>query len=108
MDFKQAFIYRTDNDPSTIDVYDPLYGTSQVRYSSENQLKYLRDLYRRNTEISVIITAGIYALNILDAYVSAHLRSFDISDDLSFSLGLPNIYRIKDSYFFASGLTLTF
>ncbi len=31
----------------------------------------------------VVVTAGVYALNIIDAIVDAHLYAFDISDDLS-------------------------
>lgn len=108
LDFKQAYIFRTDNDPSTIDNYDPVNGNAEIKYTSENQLKYLRDLHRRNMEVSVILTAGIYALNILDAYVSAHLREFDISDDLTMSLNTPFIYIRDNQKYFYSGFTLTF
>ena len=40
-------------------------------------------LSRKNMETSYIVAGGIYVLQILDAYVDAHLMSFDVSDDLS-------------------------
>ena len=39
--------------------------------------------YQRNKELSLLITAGIYALNIIDANVNAHLQQFNVSEDLS-------------------------
>lgn len=38
---------------------------------------------RRNKELSLLITFGIYALNILDANVDAHLLQYNIDQDLS-------------------------
>lgn len=39
--------------------------------------------YQRNKEISLLVTAAVYVLNIVDANVSAHLRQFNVSEDLS-------------------------
>lgn len=39
--------------------------------------------YARNKEISLLVTVGIYALNIIDANVDAHLAQFNVSEDLS-------------------------
>lgn len=50
---------------------------------SENQITERRDFYRRNTELSAILSGLAYGLNIIDAVVDAHLFEFDISDDLS-------------------------
>ena len=52
------------------------------RYAS-SFLKNLRNSYRRNRDLCIILTAGIYLLQIMDAHVDAHLRDYDISDDLS-------------------------
>ena len=49
-------------------------------------LKNLRDNYRRNRDLCIIVTAGIYLLQIVDAHVDAHLKDYDISDDLSMSI----------------------
>lgn len=40
--------------------------------------------YRRDQELSILITVGLYVLNIVDANVSAHLQQYNISKDLSF------------------------
>lgn len=55
------------------------------RYSKEELLS-AREYYRRNLEISCLITAVWYALNILDATVDAHLFTYNISDKLSFRM----------------------
>jgi len=39
--------------------------------------------WRRNRDLNYLLFVGIYALNIIDAQVDAHLSGFDISDDLS-------------------------
>jgi hypothetical protein len=106
-DFKTAYILRSDNDPDTIDKYDPQSNSGKPSYS-ENQLKLSRDYYKRNMELSIIITTGIYLLNIVDAYVSAHLRSFDISDDLSLGLSSLRTENIYGNRVFFSGLNLHF
>lgn len=49
-------------------------------------LKNLKDSYRRNRDLCIILTAGVYLLNIIDAHVDAHLQDYDISDDLTMNL----------------------
>lgn len=65
-----------------------------------DQLKRGRDLYRRNRDLCLIMTAGLYLLCMADAYVDAQLFDFDISEDLSMRLepvinpGLNNSIRL--------------
>ncbi|WP_299890663.1 DUF5683 domain-containing protein [uncultured Lacinutrix sp.] len=40
--------------------------------------------FRRNKELSLLITVGLYALNIIDANVDAHLLQYNVDDNLSF------------------------
>lgn len=42
-----------------------------------------QQFYRRNKEISILVIAGFYVLNIIDANVDAHLQQFNVSEDLS-------------------------
>ena len=47
-------------------------------------LGYLRDSYRRDLDYSAIFFLIFWGLNVVDASVDAHLKSFDVSPDLSF------------------------
>ncbi len=84
--FKQAYIYRTDDDPNTIDEYENIYD--------ETTLKSQRDDFRKYRDLNWIIAFGIYVLNMVDANVDAHLFYFNVSDDLSMqikpSMGITN------------------
>ena len=52
------------------------------KYSGNNLIT-LRDNYRRNMELSWIIMALWYGINIIDATVDAHFFEYDIGDDLT-------------------------
>lgn len=41
--------------------------------------------FRRNKEVSLLVTIGLYALNIIDANVDAHLLQFNVDENLSLS-----------------------
>jgi len=47
------------------------------------QLKTIRNTYRNRRDMVYIGIALAYGLNIIDAYVYANMRSFDVSKDLS-------------------------
>lgn len=55
------------------------------RYSA-NFIRNLRNNYRRNRDLCIILTGGMYLLQAIDAHVDAHLRDYDISDDLSMDI----------------------
>ena len=44
------------------------------------------ELYNRNRDFMIIIMAGVYALSIADAIVDAHLKEFEVNEDLSFHI----------------------
>ena len=49
----------------------------------QENLKRRKDYFRRYRDLSIIITVGVYAISIIDAYVDAQLFDLDISPDLS-------------------------
>ncbi len=52
-------------------------------------MRYNRNVYRNRRDLTIIGVVLAYGLNIVDAYVFAQMRDFDVSDDLSarFQLG---------------------
>jgi hypothetical protein len=64
----------------------PEYWNASAVNRFADRLKNGRDNFRRNLELSYIISAGVYFLVMIDAYVDAHLFEFDISEDLSFKM----------------------
>lgn len=52
---------------------------------SDDGLIRAQDQFRRNKEVSLLVTLGLYALNIIDANVDAHLLQFNVDENLSLS-----------------------
>ena len=61
--------------------------------------------FQRNRDLSLIISVGLYVLNIVDANVDAHLQQFNVNDDLSIR---PEIYPNDINYKQNVGLTMTY
>lgn len=50
---------------------------------SDDALIRAQKALRKNREISLLVTAGIYALNIIDANVDAHLLQYNVDENLA-------------------------
>ena len=84
--FKKAYALRADFDANPGNYPDGVsHDEFKGRYSA-TYLKNLRDAYRRNRDLSIILTAAVYAFQAIDAHVDAHLKDFDVSDDLTVDL----------------------
>lgn len=79
---------------------DPLYGNLD-----NDRLIAGQRFYQRNRDLSVIVIAAFYILNIVDANVDAHLIQFNVDDDLSLS---PNIQQNEIDYKHSVGLSLNY
>lgn len=75
-DLRQAYIFRTDDNPATID-------TQYSENIPDTGILSARDQARRNRDFAVIVAGGWWALSIIEAFVDAHLKGFDVSEDLS-------------------------
>jgi hypothetical protein len=75
-DYKEAYVYTANGETYPTD--NPYVGKYDL-----TQLQSGMDFYRRNRDLSYIITGLWYTLNILEAYVDAHFFDYDISEDLS-------------------------
>ena len=88
--YKQGYRDIADNDPNTNSWHNYLrFGVDPGSLSASeitmytNAFRNKKDFYRRNRDLSIIVTIGVYALCMLDAYVDAQLFDFDINPDLS-------------------------
>ncbi len=96
-DYRKALLQR--NDPLQInpDKYADVYST--------DQLLTLQDQFHQNRDMFIMVTALVYALNIVDALVDAHLYTFDVSDDLS--LQWQPVYAPSFENKYTAGLKLS-
>lgn len=90
--------------PSTVAVP---YEDGVIRDLDVNQLKRLNDGFRRNRDYTFIGIAVAWAFNVVDANVSAHLKTFDVSDDISLKIK-PNFEFDPISKGMFSSVSLTF
>ena len=90
--------------PSTVAVP---YEDGVIRDLDVNQLKRLNDGFRRNRDYTYIGIVVAWAFNVVDANVSAHLKTFDVSDDISLKIK-PNFEFDPISKGMFSSVSLTF
>ncbi|GAA4238918.1 DUF5683 domain-containing protein [Postechiella marina] len=55
-------------------------------------LQRAQKLFRKNKEVSLLVTLGLYALNIIDANVDAHLLQYNVDENLT----LAPHYKFND------------
>ncbi|WP_445382628.1 DUF5683 domain-containing protein [Robiginitalea sp. IMCC43444] len=53
---------------------------------SEQALQDGQERYQRDRDLSLLITIALYALNIIDANVDAHLKQYNVDEDLSMQI----------------------
>lgn len=84
---------------------DEFFGDGDTPLVSTDRLINAQRTAQKNKDYSVVTIIAFYALNIIDANVDAHLKQYDISEDLSIG---PDInlqtFDLKPSY----GLSLRF
>lgn len=93
--FAYAARYKASVAPFDSTDFKKLQSIYQNPNIDPNQLKYQRDEFRRYVDYSVLVFAAFWILNIIDASVDAHLKSFDVSPDLSlrFKAGYSDMAR---------------
>ena len=84
---------------------DEFYGDGDTPRVSSDALIRAQQSARRNKEVSLLVTVGLYALNIIDANVDAHLMQFNVDENLSLS---PHYQYNQRENTTDLGLTLNF
>lgn len=64
----------------------------------QNRLKEWQNKSRRNRDLAIAVTAIVYALTLVDAYVDAQLFDFDISTDLSLNVQPQLYYDLQNQH----------
>ena len=96
-DYRNEYKRRLDG---TSDPDHPIYGGLD-----NDRLIRAQKFHQRNRDLSALITAGIYILNIIDANIDAHLMQFNVNDNLSLK---PDMNQNQLDYKFNYGMTLTY
>jgi hypothetical protein len=65
--------------PDYCDQYDGITNSSQ--------LKALRDEANNNRQLSIVGLSAVWIMNGIDAFVNAHLKEFEVNEDLSIDFG---------------------
>ncbi|MDX1463786.1 MAG: DUF5683 domain-containing protein [Marinirhabdus sp.] len=64
---------------------DEFFGDGDTPVISSDRLIDAQRSAQRNKDVSLIVAIAFYLVNIIDANVDAHLKQYDVSDDLSLS-----------------------
>lgn len=81
-------------------------GTQTQVFSADALLR-AQTQFRRNKELSILISAGIYILQIVEANVKAHLAQFNVDDRLTLN-PYYDLDRYSATNSFGAGLTFSF
>lgn len=77
----------------------------KYEYLDDSRLITAQRFYQRNRDISILLTAAFYVLNIIDANVDAHLLQFNVNDNLTLN---PNLELNETNYKTNIGLALNY
>lgn len=62
---------------------DEFNGEGTLPFFDVDRLQNQQERFQRDRDLWLVVAIGMYALNIVDANVDAHLKQFNIDDDLS-------------------------
>lgn len=84
---------------------DEFYGTGPEPMISNDRLINAQRTSQKNKSVSIMVTVAFYLLNIVDANVDAHLKQYEVSEDLSLQPSFDfNPINYQPQY----GMTLTY
>lgn len=97
-DYRAAYYNLNDETPN-----DERFGSTPGYLAGIDNLENLRtnrNILRNRRDFTYIAIGLAYGLNVIDAYVFAHMRSFDVSEDLSMKTSVgPSIMHTGDPGF---------
>ena len=82
-DAKRAYVLATDGDPNNdYLIEEPYFGVKD----QPERIRTFRNQVRQNVDYSVLFFLIFWGLNVADAAVDAHLKTFDVNDNLSLQI----------------------
>ncbi|MBE0646711.1 MAG: hypothetical protein IH596_02885 [Bacteroidales bacterium] len=97
--YKSAYIERINGN------FNGNYSELVNKYN-ETELLNASEYYRRNLEISILVTALWYVLSIIDATVDAHLYTYNINENLSLRIA-PDLLPPANAFKVNPGVKLS-
>jgi hypothetical protein len=76
--YRKAYVSRLSNNPANKDEFDGILTTDGI--------KQYQDEYKKYLDLTVLLTAIGYAGQIMEAIAGAHLKNFDVSQNISFNV----------------------
>ncbi|MDR2891359.1 MAG: DUF5683 domain-containing protein [Alistipes sp.] len=88
--YLRAYNARTDDSDETV-------VDEALVYMTDSQLANQKNSFRRNRDLCIILTGLFYIIQMVDAHATAHMQTYDISDDLArtnvtFEPAMDNFY----------------
>ena len=62
---------------------DEFYGPGPTPFVSDESLQDAQERFQEDRDLALLITILLYALNIIDANVDAHLKQYNVNEELS-------------------------
>jgi hypothetical protein len=85
-EYKFAYAARINAQPPTNDSTGYKQLKDIYKVLSPGSIRSARDQFRKYMDYSVLVFIVLWGLNVMDAAVDAHLKSFDVSPDLSLKI----------------------
>ncbi len=103
--YQLAYLYAIDNDPNTL----PTTIDPDLENAPPEGIRTYREQYRANRDNMILVFAGLYTLQAIEAYIHTHLKYFDVSDDLSIHVYpyMEPDHKGQPGYRLRSGLSAT-
>lgn len=83
---RDAYIHKIDGTPYTPTKCSKILKENIPLYPDAATIRLVRDQANKNKQASIVGFAFVWLLNGVDAFVDAHLKDFDIDEDLSFKI----------------------
>ena len=104
----KRFLAELQNRQENGGAIDP--NSSLAQYTNTDALTIAKNIYKRNSQVVLISMVGLYGLNVLDAYITARLKYFNVDDTLVFKIS-PSVINSNTMYGYNIGspaLKITF